>query len=929
MKSDTTSLIRPILAALLVSLGTAALAAAAYSIPSTHPRIFFTQADLPTIAARCKEGGSHREYYLKLKEFADWGISNNSSSAKYLPDYALLYKIHKQWNDEGYQGGSFSTTPYWTYVRDALLGSGNWPADGSGAELSMACDWIWENLTPSEISTAAAKYGAPDVNIYDEQTWRGGTSFKVCTSMFRSLLFAGSNADGGSHSTEYQEICNYIESIYAKALDLTGGPGPNGAVYSTQNVDERIWALEAFTVATGIDGWSLAGKWGREYAEWLKYSLPPHRGIMEGNQDYNLAIWGDSYKNVALMAKRARDPFNQNHTDAQWNRIVGRSISDYRNSAIWSFVLFYDPSVAAQDMNSAPKAVRLGAGGMDHIYMTSGFSDGANATWACFEAGRYFYGHQHVDAGSFTINRKGDLIIDSGYYGQYRATSGGSHAKHYYHRSIAHNCVSIYDPGEDFYWGADGTSAGTISNDGGQVVPPSGPGYNEVIGDSTYNPGRMLAWETNDLFTYARANLMNAYDYESFAQTRSLPFHANKVSAITREFVYLRPDYFVVFDRVTSTNASFAKTWNLHVAADPQIFGGAGVQRMGNATAGIWDYSGASLVKITDTNPLYQGGRIFLKVLLPKSRVIRKIGGDNRSSSGYAYWVGGFDMNGRYDPTKGQNYYWGDWKSGNEYNEDFLTSRATPGWGRIEVEASSPALHDNFLNVLYPVDGSVDNIPETNLIETADMAGAEIVNDRVILFGRTATTGIDSVTYQIAGYDTAALHMICNLVPSATYHVYRQGTTLSIRKDGLGAPGGATELVTPAPLSSSSGVLAFYDDGTAVGPPPSPITISNVTAVFSGYQVFAVSITWSTDVPADSRVEYGTTSSYGATSYIDPALVTNHSITLTDPEVVNDQLYHFRVISEAPGSDPATSGDYQFTFDVEPPGRVGDLREGP
>lgn len=910
----------------IVAASAADVAHADYSMPSSHPRIFFNQSNFAAIADRCKSGGTHRDYYLKLKGFADWRINAGSTTSYYLPNYALVYKIHKQWNDEGYQGGGFATTYYSNAVKQGLLNVSAYAQDGSGAEYSMAADWIWEQLSSSEIASIAGKYGSPDTNIYDAQTWRGGSSFKVCTSMFRSLLFAGSSVDGGNYSTEYQEICNYLESVYTRALNLAGGVGWNGANYATGNGYIRAWAIEAFTAATGVDGWALSGRWGDEHATWLEHGLVPHRDIIEANQDYNVTIWGDHYKNVALIAWRTRSRYNQRHTVKSYETILGRDISSYKNSALWAYTLFYDPTLSPIDPSEMPNAIRLGEGGMDHVYMTSGFGDGKAATWASFEAGWLFYGHQHSDAGSFTINRKNNLIIDSGYYGQYRATSGGPHAKNYYHRSVAHNCISVYDEGEDFYWGAEGIGVGPIANDGGQILPSSGPTYNQVLTDSSYHAGHILAYESNDQYTYARANLLNAYDYEAFADSRNLPFHANKLSHMTREFVYLRPDYFVVFDRVTSTNAAFSKVWNLHLTAEPEIFGSGGVQRMGDSEAGIWDYTGASLAKVKEYGT--EGSVLFLKALLPKSRTIRKIGGRNRSHSGYAYWVGGFDGNGKYDPTRGANYYWGDWTSGNEYNEDFLqSSRSTPGWGRIEVEATSPALADHFLNVLYTLDGTEENIPETNLIETPHMTGAEIVNERVTLFGKSELTGIDSVTYEVAGHDTAALHMICNLTPATTFHIYREGATLYIRRDGMAAPQGTTELITPPPSSSASGVLAFHDDGTAYGPPPAPIEITGVSALFTGYEAFSVTITWTTDVASDSRVEYGNTTSYGSTSYLDPALVKNHSITLTEPDVLNDETYHFRAISEAPGSDSAVSQDYQFVFDVDPPGKVNDLRE--
>lgn len=907
---------------LLAGAFAAPQSADAYQLPATHPRIFFTSTSIATIAERCKPGGTHRPYYDELKEYADYAVNNNKKQGADLPNISLTYKIHKYWNDTNYNGGGFQEDAYWTFVRDAIIGPA-WPGDGGGAEHAMAADWIWEKLTASDLAEIKTNYGPARTSFADGATWRGGTSFWVCTSMFRGMLLAGSSVDTGSYDNEYQGICAYIEDVYTKALDLAGGPGWNGGVYATQNVDERVWTLEAFTSATGLNGWGMAQKYGSEYSAWIYYSTPPHRGTLEENQDYNIPIFGDSWKNLAIMATRMRDPWSQRHTNRSWNNMLGRSAGHYKNASVWSLVLFYDPTLSEADPVSMPHAVRLGAGGMDHVYMMSDMGDN-NATWASFEAGKSFYGHQHKDAGSFTIHRKGDLIIDSGYYGQYRSVKGGWHAKHYYQRSTAHNCMAIYDPGENFYWGASGVSSGTVSNDGGQPMPSSGPSYNKVLTDPVYHPGDMLSFETNSEYTYSQADLYGAYDYEAFAASRNAPSNPTKIDSYTREFVYLRPNYFVVYDRVVSTNPNFTKVWNMHVTADPEIFGAGGVQRAGDSEAGIWDYADASLAKATDGNDSYDNGSVFLKTLLPKDRVMRKIGGRNRSDTGYAYWIGGFDGQGRYDPTQGANYYWGDWTAGNEYNESFLTSRATPGWGRIEVEASTPQTDDLFLNVLYPVDNTTQNIPETNLIETSQMVGAEIVNDRVILFSRAELAGLDSVTYTLAGHDTSALHMICNLKKNETYRVYRSGATIYIRKDGMPDPGaGIDELITPAPTSSNAGIIAFYDDGTAIGPPPSEIQISGVIAYASGVGTYAVTITWTTDLPSDSQVEYGSTASYTGSAY-DPAHVTNHSITIFP---THDATYHYRVTSTAPPAIDGVSSDFSFHFDVESPEKVIDLQQ--
>lgn len=908
--------VRCALAALLLVAGAAA---AAYEIPSGHPRIFFTAGDLAAFADRCRVGGTHRPYYEKLVEFADSRINAGETEARYLPNYALVYKIHKHWNDTGYAGGGFSENPYWSFTRDALLGSGSWGIDSNAAYRAMAADWIWEKLSSSDITSIAGKWGTPRDYIPDAQAWRDATTYNTMTSLLRSLLYAGSAADGGAYAEEYEKVCFYIDQYFCRALDLQGGIGATGPAYEINLQFDRAWTIEAFTLSTGIDGWSKTGDWAQDWGKWLVYSLVPSRGELEPNQDVVSAKSTDSYKNVALMALRGRDPFSQTFTVQYWSDVLGRSIANYQNTSLWCLVLWYDPTLPTHSAATAPNAVRLGAGGMDHVYMTTGLAQ-ADATWACFEAGGYFYGHQHQDAGAFTIHRKGDLCLDSGYYGQYRSTEGDSHASGYYHRSTAHNTVSIYDPNEKFYWGAAPVDIGPIVNDGGQILPKSAPSVTSWLADSTFHAGHMTGYETNESYTYCQANLYHAYNQEALSESRNLPFYPNKLDHVTREFVYLRPDYFVVFDRIGSVDPDFVKVWNLHVAAEP-VVEGTPVQRMGDSEAGIWDYAGASTARVTDTR--YDNGRLFMKSLLPHDRTIRKIGGRNRSHDGFAYWIGGFDGDGRYDPTEGENFYWGEWLDGHEHNENNLDD-LTIGWGRIEVEATTPAEDDLFLHVLYPCDNGVTEMPDTRLIESEGMVGAEIVNERVILFGREETGGIDSVTYRVAPEDTSSFHTVCNLLPETTYRVFREGRTVYVRRSDMPAPPGAEEIVTPAPRTTEAGLLSFGFSGENLF-----LQITNVTATYGGGESFSVLVEWDTDVPADSRVEYGTNPSYGFFTDLDETLTTHHVVMLSEPDVLNDGTYYFRVHSEAPDGRSGSSPGDPFHFDVVPPGPVTDLRAAP
>jgi hypothetical protein len=72
----------------------------------------------------------------------------------------------------------------------------------------------------------------------------------------------------------------------------------------------------------------------------------------------------------------------------------------------------------------------------------------------------------------------------------------------------------------------------------------------------------------------------------------------------------------------------------------------------------------------------------------------------------------------------------------------------------------------------------------------------------------------------------------------------------------------------------------------------------------------SATITWTTDGPSDSQVDYGTTPSYGSSTALDPGAVTSHSQTIDG--LTPGTLYHFHVKSRSPGGQVGTSADLTF-----------------
>jgi subtilisin family serine protease/phosphodiesterase/alkaline phosphatase D-like protein len=69
-------------------------------------------------------------------------------------------------------------------------------------------------------------------------------------------------------------------------------------------------------------------------------------------------------------------------------------------------------------------------------------------------------------------------------------------------------------------------------------------------------------------------------------------------------------------------------------------------------------------------------------------------------------------------------------------------------------------------------------------------------------------------------------------------------------------------------------------------------------------------ISWTTNEDSDSRIYYGTTSSYGSTAS-DSSLVKDHNIVLTD--LSPSTVYHYKVNSSDESGNGVESGDYTFT----------------
>jgi hypothetical protein len=96
---------------------------------------------------------------------------------------------------------------------------------------------------------------------------------------------------------------------------------------------------------------------------------------------------------------------------------------------------------------------------------------------------------------------------------------------------------------------------------------------------------------------------------------------------------------------------------------------------------------------------------------------------------------------------------------------------------------------------------------------------------------------------------------------------------------------------------------------TTSAPDVTPPTVSNVAS--SGVSVSGATVAWTTNEAADSQVEYGTTTSYGSSTTLDPTKLTSHSVTVGG--LSPSTLYHFRVKTKDAAGNQTVSADFTFT----------------
>lgn len=701
-----------------------------YLPPDEHPRLMFRKQDIARIKANLTHPQNIAEYEALLND-AKYETDGKQPQIKYgeahnvntkiglaVEANAFLYQITGE-KAYGYKAIEIAKN----FIESVMIDKNNASSTGrSGMHAvwvtALCYDWCYDLLTEEDkdhliyymlLQSSYSEPGYPSTG-YDVSTGHS----EINGHILEFQLLCGHFAAAVAIYDEYPDVYNvaagrilqYIVpavNIFNRSATFTEGNAYGMYRYSYEVVNNYMFkAMGHENVYDDVGLSTLGNIYNRqpdgEQLQWGDDGNYYKTGYVEMRWETFFYL-GNMYKNPWFKTEylRTRKGTQKSQSD----------ISTGLTPALWLIVNDVDVE-ANRSFRSYPLTLYTGEeSGM--MFARTSWDEGYDAnTVACLLnlKTRFIYGHEHKDAGHFSLYHKGLLALDSGIYQGVAFTNsrgervtnvgyGNTHHVAYARQTIAHNSLLIDDPNET----RTETEQKTFTTvDGGQKMPvgewvanlPEDLWREEtIIGETlSYN------WGPDPMepqYSYMKGDITDAY--------------TDKVENVQRSFMFFNfkdetyPAALIIFDNVRSASPTFKKTWLLHSQEEPEI-------------------NGDTVTIARDT--IDYNGRLVNTTLMPTNGyTTEKIGGP-----GYEYYVDGvnYEMT-----TKSEEAEVGNW--------------------RIEISPTKAEKQSYFLNVIQVSENEDEIVPlKAELVEDTDTYAAAQIYNHVAYFRKDGKSTTKALT---------------------------------------------------------------------------------------------------------------------------------------------------------------------------------------
>ncbi|MCC7496330.1 MAG: hypothetical protein IT160_02055 [Bryobacterales bacterium] len=624
------------------------------------------------------------------------------------------------------------------YAQTAIewLLNGKITRSGSGSysdvwSYALAYDWLFNHpaMTPdrrNQIEQRIIERLESELAQLEETymaMWHGRNQ-AANGAMVAALAVAGLP---GQKANLRRAAAHYGEAL--RALQLTEG-WPEGASYWIYN-RAGPYALAADCVITALGRDHFEGISIREVMRkvglWSVYQLTP-AGFFEpyGDSQGSLVPGETGWWEITAdyFARISGDPAVMAGADY----IRNRAATPYgRRPYQWWAAISYDPAPRPSAGYDAarpelwmrahmPQSMLFGRASLGITFLRGAWGD-PDELYATFKAGDMLAHHDHYDTGAFAIQYGGLLAPRTGLYGP--GGYDGTYRLGYTIQTVSSNSLLVFAPGETSAALRAVKGAHWDALSGGQrVIRPTGfdcvglAHYRSLLESGPHlKRATMLAYDSvPEHFDYLAADITAAYNSTHWAE----PGSAAKVSLVTRQFLYLRPERaFVIYDRVETTKPEYTTAFLLHSLAKPE----GGQEQL---VAGSSPEDGILLTSARRFTTGQERGVLTHVVLLPSQSRAVKIGGPNFNNYVEEDGDEADGFNGVNLPAPGT---------------DRVRNGAQAGLWRIQIEPSSRTATVRFLNVLLPrLKTAQDALLPVELLKSTTGAHAARIGTTVVVF---------------------------------------------------------------------------------------------------------------------------------------------------------------------------------------------------
>ncbi len=511
---------------------------ASASISTTHPRVLLSDAAyksclqqllaVPTPAA------------ARFKGFVDAQLAGANAYGWESWFAALMYQLT---GNTAYADLAVSSTDAFVASEEALIAASQratvaadsyLDVGGIIGNVALVYDWCYERLTPAQRSRWVAYANQAVWNVWHPAQaqwgntvypWSGWSIDNPANNYYYSFLRAtmllglassGENAQAQTWIDQFRTVKLENQLLPAFNADLVGGGSREGTGYGT--------AMKGL--------FELYDWWERSTTERIA-TLTPHtlaslafemhaivptldRLAPTGDQSRDSTVALFDYHRQYLQVLMALFPEDR-LAGAAKSLLAASSVPrmQYGYTAYSDF-LYENPNLPATPLTDL--ATTYWGSGTGQLSMRAAWT--TSASYANFICGPYTESHAHHDQGSFVLHKGSWLAYDANIDSASGIEQGES----------LHSLVRI--------------------EQGGATVT-------QVQGAPRCN---MLATGDDALMTYALADVTPIYNGKA------------AVAKVEREFLFLKPSTFVVFDRV-DTAAGASRVWTLNVPVAPTLAG--------------------------------------------------------------------------------------------------------------------------------------------------------------------------------------------------------------------------------------------------------------------------------------------------------------------------------------------------------------------